>query len=234
MHHTTRPLRKLLPALVLAAALISLVVLAACRRGDDAVTPTVSPPPGDSPAASESAPAETPAAGEPGSEPTATLTATLTAQPAVQPPAGPRVETATITIGGRERTWRLYVPSTLPAGQAPLVIGLHGAFGSGEQFARTARFDEQAEEGGFLAAYPDGTGGFRTWNGGRCCGYAVRENVDDDAFIEAMVDAISVEYVVDPSRVYAVATRTGRSWRCAWPASPTASAPSAPLPARSK
>ncbi len=196
------------------AALVALVVLAGCRKDDDGGA-----------AATESAPTETatPLAGEP-SPPAATATVGATeptAAPVVptetdapeptaaQQPPGPRTETATLTIDGRERTWLLYVPSTLPSGPAPLVIGLHGGFGSGEQFERTARFNEQAEQGSFLAAYPDGTGAFSTWNGGRCCGYAVRENVDDVAFIEAMVDAISAEYSVDPARIYATGHSNG-------------------------
>jgi polyhydroxybutyrate depolymerase len=191
-----------------AALLAVLIVLAGCRKDDDGGA-----------AATGAAPSGTPtpqAGGEP-SLPEANVTAapvapseTDAADPTVaQQPPGPRTEAATLTIGGRKRTWQLYVPSTLPAGPAPLVIGLHGGFGSGEQFERTARFNEQAEVGGFLAAYPDGTGGIPTWNGGRCCGYAVRQNVDDVAFVEAMVDAIAAEYNVDPGRIFATGHSNG-------------------------
>ncbi len=218
-----------------AAVLVALIVLAGCRKDDDgrAAATGSAPSATSTPLAGEPSPSEaTGAAGPtaaPGELPPPEATATVGAtgptatpvapsktdapdptDPAVaQQPPGPRTETATLAIGGRERNWLLYVPSTLPAGPAALVIGLHGGFGSGEQFERTARFNEQAEEGRFLAAYPDGTGVFRTWNGGRCCGYAVRENVDDVAFIEAMVDAISAEYSVDPARIYAAGHSNG-------------------------
>ncbi|HEY5625090.1 MAG TPA: PHB depolymerase family esterase, partial [Dehalococcoidia bacterium] len=206
-----------------AALLVALIVLSGCRKGDDGgAAATGSAPSGTSTpvAGGPSPPEATVPAGA--AEPTATPVApsetdasdpTVTQPPpaptVAQQPPGPRTETATITIGGRQRTWLLYVPSTLPGSPAPLVIGLHGGFGSGEQFERTARFNEQAEDGGFLAAYPDGTGGFPTWNGGRCCGYAVRENVVDVGFIEAMVDAISAEYSVDSARVYATGHSNG-------------------------
>ncbi len=200
MNHTAAEPHRPNPLLILAAvALVAVALLAGCRRDEDG-EPTASPSPsGSAPTASESP--EVTATASPGVTPAGL--------PLEQQPPGPRTETATLVVDGREREWRLYVPSTLPSGPAPLVVGLHGGFGNGAQFARTARFDEQAEEGGFLAAYPEGTGAIPTWNGGRCCGYAVRENVDDVAFIEAMVDAISRQYVVDAARVYAVGHSNG-------------------------
>jgi len=147
--------------LILVAA--ALLLLAACRRGDDG-PPTDSQTPGPSPTVPAS----------PGN-----------ATPGVAP--GPRTEAGSVTVDGRARTWRLYVPGSLRTGEAaPLVIGLHGGIGSGEQFARNTRFDEQAEAGGFLAVYPDGTGIAKTWNAGACCGYAQRNGVDDVAFISAL------------------------------------------------
>jgi polyhydroxybutyrate depolymerase len=162
---------------------------------------------------------------EPDAAPTATTSdsrpatqTAKTAEPASNPgpkatvaqgEPGPLTDTVTMSVGGRERTYRLYVPASLPDGPAPLVIGLHGGFGSGEQFAHTGRFDAQAEAGAFIAAYPDGTGIVPTWNGGRCCGYAVREDVDDIAFVEAVIDDIAGRYAIDPSRVYATGHSNG-------------------------
>ncbi len=202
------------PWVLAAAVLVVLIVLAGCRKDDDGgAAATGSAPSGTpTPLAGELSPPEatvTVGATGPTAAPVAPSETDAPDPTVAQQPPGPRTETATLAIGGRERTWRLYVPSTLPSGPAPLVIGLHGGFGSGEQFERTARFNEQAEEGRFLAAYPDGTGVFSTWNGGRCCGYAVRENVDDVAFIEAMVDAISAEYSVNPARIYAAGHSNG-------------------------
>ncbi len=42
--------------------------------------------------------------------------------------------------------------------QLPLVIVLHGGAGSGEQIQRLSEMDEDADEFGFVAAYPDGSG----------------------------------------------------------------------------
>jgi len=183
--------------LLLALALVSLG--ASCRDsgGDDDPTPTATA------AATENA---THGAS---TTPSFAPAETATTPPVGQGEPGPRVETETITVDGRERTYRLYIPRSLPSGPAPLVIGMHGGFGSGEQFARTSRFDDEAESGGFLAAYPNGTGVIPTWNGGRCCGYAAREDVDDVAFIEAVIDDISRRYAVDDTLVYAAGHSNG-------------------------
>ncbi len=126
----------------------------------------------------------------------------------------PGAFSGTVTVDGRDRTFRLYVPSTLPESEAvPLVIGMHGGLGSGEQFARDARFDEQAERGRFIAVYPDGTGrgplGLRTWNAGTCCGTAVEQQVDDIAFIGALLDHLAARLPVDAARVFVVGHSNG-------------------------
>jgi len=115
---------------------------------------------------------------------------------------------------GRTRGWRLYVPSSLAgSGEVPLVLALHGAGGSGEQFAETGAFDEQAERGGFIAVYPDGTSRAvlpsKVWNGGRCCGYAERNNVDDVGFLTALLDELVATLPIDERRVYVTGHSNG-------------------------
>src|SRR5436190_846142 len=74
----------------------------------------------------------------------------------------------TLDIGGTTRTFHVYRPARLPA-QAPLVVMLHGGFGSGNQAERTYGWDAQADAAGFVVAYPDGL--HRAWNTtGGCCG----------------------------------------------------------------
>jgi hypothetical protein len=173
-----------------------------CRRNDD------SPPP------ATTAPAASPIATAP---PTATATFAVIASPTpatappeaaphVAVPEGPQVITSSLTHNGAERSYRLYIPGSLTEAPVPLVIGLHGGFGSGEQFARTSRFDDAAESGRFIAVYPDGLGVVNTWNGGRCCGYAARQDVDDVGFIAALIDELSSRYPIDPGRIYATGT----------------------------
>jgi polyhydroxybutyrate depolymerase len=128
-------------------------------------------------------------------------------------PVGPIVAgatTGTLRAGGLDRTYRLFVPPAVasdPAKRVPLVVGLHGGLGTGEQFARTTRFDTMAVNGGFIAAYPDGVD--RTWNGGGCCGAAVRRGIDDVAFLAGLIDALTRQLPVDPARVFVTGHSNG-------------------------
>lgn len=114
---------------------------------------------------------------------------------------------AAIPVGGIRRTFLVYRPATLPAA-APLVVMLHGGFGSGAQAERSYHWDAEADSGHFVVAYPDGV--HRAWNtGGGCCGVPGRTNVDDIGFITAMVSAIEHEIPVNPARVYVTSISNG-------------------------
>ncbi len=120
------------------------------------------------------------------------------------------------TPDGRQRHYRLYVPTTIRAGQAaPLLIALHGGLGSSEQFAVNSGFDELAESNGFIVVYPDGIRaipdrpGLQTWNGGYCCGPAVRQNVDDVGFIRMLINLLEARFDIDANRVFATGHSNG-------------------------
>lgn len=49
----------------------------------------------------------------------------------------------------------------------------------------------------------------RVWNGGMCCGIAVRESVDDVAFIVAIIDRVEADHDIDATRVYAFGHSNG-------------------------
>jgi polyhydroxybutyrate depolymerase len=113
----------------------------------------------------------------------------------------------TISVGGTSRAFLVYRPATLPAA-APLVVMLHGGFGTGAYAEKFYNWDAEAGSGHFVVAYPDGL--HRAWNtGGGCCGVPGRTNVDDVGFITAMVSAIEHEVPVNPSRVYATGISNG-------------------------
>ena len=105
------------------------------------------------------------------------------------------------------RTYHVYRPADL-ADPAPLVVFLHGGFGSGEQAEKTYGWDAEADQGHFLVAYPDGVD--RAWNtGGGCCGTPARDNVDDVGFVTAMVAAIEKSVPVDAHKIYASGMSNG-------------------------
>ncbi len=127
-----------------------------------------------------------------------------------KPPSGFVTGTSvhTIKVDGRDRAYRLYKPKRVPA-SAPLVVVMHGFSGSAAQAERAYGWDELADSGGFVVAYPDGLG--RAWNvdGEGCCGQPGREGVDDVAFITAAVADVTKNVSINPSRVYATGMSNG-------------------------
>jgi polyhydroxybutyrate depolymerase len=112
-----------------------------------------------------------------------------------------------IQIGGATRTFHLYRPQNLPA-HAPLVVMLHGGFGSGTQAEQAYGWDQEADHNAFAVAYPDGLN--HAWNtGGGCCGTPAKQNTDDVAFIKAMLTTIQAEIPIDPARIYATGISNG-------------------------
>lgn len=107
----------------------------------------------------------------------------------------------TITSGGLQRTYLVHKPTSLQNNQAPLVIMLHGALGSGKEAESDYNWDEEADKNHFVVAYPDGIK--RTWDASSgCCGPPAKNHVDDVGFIKQVVSDISSRTPIDPKRVY--------------------------------
>jgi len=73
-----------------------------------------------------------------------------------------------------------------PVEKLPLVVVLHGLGGNGLSFAQETEWPRAARDRGFVAAFPQGFD--ESWNAGRCCGAAVGDNVNDVAFIDALIN----------------------------------------------
>ncbi len=117
-----------------------------------------------------------------------------------------------ILSGGLDRQYDLFVPSSYTPGKpSPLVFNFHGFTANPEGQDWLSLMSNLAEEAGFILATPKGSGNeeFLSWNAGECCGQAVLENVNDVAFTSDMIDRISAEYCVDPSRIYATGMSNG-------------------------
>lgn len=113
-----------------------------------------------------------------------------------------------IKFAGTEREYIVYRPAGLSRkNPVPLVIMLHGGFGSGEQAEKAYNWDAMADKQGFVVAYPEGTK--RTWNAGKCCGASVKKNIDDLGFLTALIEKISNDENIDASRVYMTGMSNG-------------------------
>lgn len=117
-------------------------------------------------------------------------------------------------IGGRTRTYFVHTPPGYNGSfPMPLVIVLHGGGGNAEGAEKMSGMSTIADRNHFLVAYPNGTGIFKdhllTWNVGVCCGYAMKHNVDDVAFLRALLDKLEHDYAVDPKRIYVTGMSNG-------------------------
>ncbi|MEX2143163.1 MAG: PHB depolymerase family esterase [Anaerolineales bacterium] len=97
--------------------------------------------------------------------------------------------------------------------QLPLLIVLHGGAGSGQQIQRHSQMDADADEYGFVVAYPNGSGRLQddllTWNTGHCCAYALANQVDDVAYLGLLIDRLLSHYSLDAQRVYLTGISNG-------------------------
>ncbi len=118
----------------------------------------------------------------------------------------------TVTAGGLRRRYYVHVPRGLdPQAPAPVVLALHGATMNAAMMAWLTGLNKKADEAGFVAVYPDGTGsrGSYFWNGGDSRDPAARDPVDDVGFVRALLDDLPHVAAVDPRRVYVTGLSNG-------------------------
>lgn len=57
-----------------------------------------------------------------------------------------------------------------------------------------------------MIVYPNGTGKKKnkllTWNGGDCCGYAIKNNIDDVGFISKLIDYMIIHHKVNKNKIF--------------------------------
>jgi polyhydroxybutyrate depolymerase len=123
--------------------------------------------------------------------------------------AAEAADTRSLESGGLERSYIVHRPANLARSHfVPLVIVLHGGFGSGSQAEAAYKWDEEADRQGFVAVYPDGIR--RAWNaGGICCGKPNREGVDDVGFITRLIETVVRDENIDKKRVYLTGISNG-------------------------
>ena len=117
----------------------------------------------------------------------------------------PGTSTNHLESGGAQRTYLLDTPGgSAPSAGRPLLILLHGGGGTADSLDKqTGGLPALANAAGYVVARPQGLN--RQWNDGR----EVNKDVDDVAFISAMVDDIAARQPIDRGRLYAAGISNG-------------------------
>lgn len=124
------------------------------------------------------------------------------------PAAEPAVVQRRIQVGGVDRTYRLYTPpDSENAGPVPLVLALHGSGNSVDSLVDASEFDEAADAGGFIVAYPQAVG--ISWHGGFCCTSGRGDPAADLRFVDQLISDVVASRRIDESRIYAVGFSAG-------------------------
>jgi len=129
----------------------------------------------------------------------------------------------TLRFDGMTRDYRLHVPpAAATAEPLPLVLNLAGATQNGWLEEITSNMDPNADQNGYLVAYPDGTRISKVltpdpiakqaqygWNAGMCCGLPVTRHINDVGFLLKVIANIASRTPVDLRRVYMTGISNG-------------------------
>ncbi len=104
-----------------------------------------------------------------------------------------------IVSSDRKREYLLYVPGSYDRSKpTPLVISMHGGAAWPAHQRDTSRWNRLANEHGFIAVYPAGSGAPMSWHVGHGAGL-----MRDARFISELIDTLEAAYNIDPTRIYA-------------------------------
>jgi polyhydroxybutyrate depolymerase len=124
--------------------------------------------------------------------------------------AQPLDATWMIDVAGTQRSADVHVPTSY-ATTTPtaVVLDFHGLYGNAADEEALTSVDVNADAAGFIAVHPQSATSPGSWNAGSCCGSASANNVDDMAYVAALLDALEAKLCVDPSRVFAMGMSNG-------------------------
>jgi len=118
-----------------------------------------------------------------------------------------------LRVYGSRRSYLLHIPKGYDHSTAlPLVVALHGGFGTARQMEEESGLSELADREGYIVLYPNGItllGWLQHWNAGHCCGQAMKDGIDDLGFVSRVIDQTCQRLKVDLSRIYMVGYSNG-------------------------
>lgn len=125
------------------------------------------------------------------------------------PTDGPSFVVRTFSDGRRSRRYWLFLPTRL-ASRMPLVVMLHGAGQTAEDFASGTMMNEVAEEHGVIVVYPEqpwSANVSRSWNW--YLEADQKRNEGEPALIAGITRRVIADFPVDDARVYVAGLSSG-------------------------
>jgi poly(3-hydroxybutyrate) depolymerase len=112
------------------------------------------------------------------------------------------------TFNGLERIWFVHVPPSYDGSRAvPLVVALHGSGGSGDALANVTRWNEKADQAGFIVVYPNASASVgNIWNI-----FFLVKAPDDVAWLAELLQRLQQAYSIDRMRIYMTGFSNGAS-----------------------
>jgi polyhydroxybutyrate depolymerase len=120
-----------------------------------------------------------------------------------------------LTVDGKTtRQYFLVAPDSYDSTKPlPILVGLHGINGSPAAFRDQFLFGALASEYNYVGIFPLGWGdevnSSPTWNAGSCCLSAMIANINDVEFVQAIIQEVKKNYLIDESRIWAVGFSAG-------------------------
>ncbi len=123
------------------------------------------------------------------------------------PEPGTYIKKMPLRVYGVRRSYLVHVPKQYTHGiSVPLLIVLHGAFGTAKEVEKLSGFSELSDRETFIVAYPNGAFGIlgflQHWNAGHCCGKAASDNIDDIGFLDRVIADVQERFTINSNRVY--------------------------------
>ncbi|TGK82427.1 hydrolase [Leptospira noumeaensis] len=112
-----------------------------------------------------------------------------------------------IEIQGHKRTYIVHYPKNWDGSQIPMLVALHGRFGSGSSMILQTKLDLLSDSKGFIVVFPDGYK--RSWADGRGNTPADENQINDVTFIELLVKRLIAEGSVNAKKVFLVGHSNG-------------------------
>ncbi len=108
-----------------------------------------------------------------------------------------------IEVGGEQRRYLLTTPASDGDEPLPVVFDFHGLMEGSEVHARMSEYSALAEEEGFIAVFPEGSGDPLHWN------VAASGPNEDLDYFDALLGELVDDTCVDLSRIYATGLSNG-------------------------